>query len=66
MAQYALYVTSHPQFMTSQHSIHDIKLLYPTSHRLYLTARPLYLCHQTQIIDHTTPILCMITQPQYV
>ena len=66
MAQYALYMTSHPRFMTWQHSIHDIKLLYLTSHQLYLTAHPLYLCHHTQIIDHKTPIVCMITQPQYV
>ena len=42
------------------------KLLYFTSHRLRLRAHPLYLCYHTQIIDHTTPIVCMITQPQYV
>ena len=66
MAQYALYMTSHPRFMTSQHSTHDIKLLYLTSHWLYLRAHPLYLCHHSQIIDHKTPIICMITQPQYV
>ena len=66
MAQYALYMTSHPLFVTSQHSTHDIKLLYLTSHRLYLTAHPLYLCLHSQNIDHTTPIVCMITQPQYV
>ena len=27
MAQYELYMSSHPRFMTSQHSIHDIKAI---------------------------------------
>ena len=66
MAQYALYMTSHPRFMKSQHSIHYISLLYLISNWLYLTALPLYLCHHTQIIDHITPIVYMITQAQYV
>ena len=66
MAQYALYMTSHTRFMTSQHSIHYIILLYLISNWLYLTAHQLYLCHHTQIIDHITPIVCMITQAQYI
>ena len=66
MAQYALYVTSHPRFMISQFSIHYMSPLYLISKWLYLTAHPLYLCHHTQIIDHITPIVCMITQAQYV
>ena len=66
MAQYALYMTSHPRFMTWQHSIHYISQLYLISNWLYLTALPLYLCHHTQIINHTTPIVYMITQAQYV
>ena len=66
MAQYALYMTSHTQFMTSQHSVHYIILLDLISNLLYLTAHQLYLCHHTQIIDHTTPIVCMITQAQYI
>ena len=36
------------------------------SNWLYLTAPPLYLCHHTQIINHITPIVHMITQAQYV
>ena len=66
MAQYALYMTSHPRFMTSQHSIHYISLLYLISIWLYQTAHPLNLCHHIQIIDHITPIVYMITQAQYV
>ena len=66
MAQYALYLTSHPRFVTSQQSIHYSSLLYLISNWLYLTAHPLYLCHHTQIIDHITPIVYMITQAQYV
>ena len=64
--QYALYMTSRPRFMTSQHSIHYISLLYLISNWLYLKALPLHLCHHTQIINHITPIICMITQAQYV
>ena len=66
MAHYALYMTSHPRFMTSQHSIHYISLLYLISNWLYLTTLPLYLCHHTQIINHITSIVHMITQAQYV
>ena len=66
MAHYALYMTSHPRRMTSQHSIHYISLLYLISNWIYLTALPQYLCHHTQIINHITPIVRMITQAQYV
>ena len=65
MAQYALYMTSHPWFMTSQDSIHYISLLYLISNWLYFTAHPLYLSHHTQITDHLTLIVCMITQVKY-
>ena len=65
-AQYTLYMTSHPWFMTSQHSIRYISLLYLISNWFHLRALPLYLCHQTQIINHITPIVHMITQTQYV
>ena len=66
IAQYALYMTSHPWFMTSQHYIHYISLLYLISNWLYLTALPLYLCHHNQIINHITPTVRVITQAQYV
>ena len=59
-------MASHPRFMTSQHSVHYISLLYLISNWLYLTAYPLYLSHNTKIMDHITPIVCMITQAQYV
>ena len=78
---HTLFMTSHLLYIWHNmhciwHRTHDLwhhnsllmtsKLLYHTSHRLYLTAHPLYLCHHTQIIDHAIPIVCMITQPQYV
>ena len=66
MEVYALYMTSHPRFMTSQNSIQFISLLYLISNWLYLTALPLYLCHHTQIINPITHIVHMTTQAQYV
>ena len=66
MAPCTLYMTSHPRFMTSQHSTHDIKAM---------------IYHLTPIISESTstvslsshpdfrsynPHFCMITQPQYV
>ena len=65
MAQYALYMTSDPRFMTSQHSIHYISLLHLISNGLYFTAHPPYLFHHTQITDHITIIVCMITQVKH-
>ena len=66
MAPYALYMTSHPWFMTLQHSTHDIKGI--ISHLTPIisdSTSPVPLSH-THIVDHTTTIVCMITQPQYV
>ena len=65
MEVYALYMTSHPRFVTSQHSIQFISLLYLISNWIYLTTHPLHLCIHTQIFNHKTPIVCMITQAQY-
>ena len=65
MAQYALYMTSHRGFITSQDCIHYISLLYLISNWLYFTTHSLYLCHHTQITDHITLIVCMITQVKY-
>ena len=65
MEVYVLYLTSHPQFMTSQNSIQFISLLYLIANWIYLTTHPLPLCIHTQIIDHKTPIVCMIKQAQY-
>ena len=65
MEVYALYMTSHPRFLTSQHSIKFISLLYLISNWIYLTTHTLHLCIHTQIIDHISPIVHMITQAQY-
>ena len=65
MEVYELYMISHLRFMTSQNSIQFISVLYLISNWIYLTAHPQHLCIRTQIIDHITPIVCMITQAQY-
>ena len=65
MEVYALYMTTHPRFMTSQHSIQFISLSYLISNWIYLTTHPLHLCIHTQIIDHITPIVFMIRKAQY-
>ena len=42
------------------------QMLYLPSHLLYLTLFPLYLCHQTQCINYTTPTLCTTSHAFYV
>ena len=49
-AQYALYMTSHPRFMTSQHSTHDIKAI---------------ISHLTWIISDSTSTVCLSSHPDY-
>ena len=50
MAQYALYMTSHPRFMTSQHSTHDIKAI---------------ISHLTLIISDSTSTVSLSSHPDY-
>ena len=54
MAQYALYMTSHPPshppFLTSQHSTHDIKFI---------------ISHLTPIIPDSTSIVSLSSHPDY-
>ena len=50
MAQYALYMTSHPPFMTSQHSTHDIKVV---------------ISHLTPIISDSTSTVSLSSHPDY-
>ena len=50
MAQYALYMTSHPPFMTSQHSSNDIKVI---------------LSHHTVIISDSTSTVSLSSHPDY-
>ena len=66
MAPYTLYMTSHPHLMTSQHSTHDIKAMISHLTPIISESTSTVSLSYTQIIDHTTPIVCMITQPQYV
>ena len=66
MAQYALYMTFHPWFMTLQHSIHDIKaiishltlIISESTSTVSLSSHPDYGSHKA--------IVGMVTQPQYV
>ena len=62
-----LYEASHPYFMRSHHIMYDITcIVILTSLPLYLTLHPLYLCHQDECINYTTPTLCMTSHTLYV
>ena len=50
MAQYALNMTSHPRFMTSQHSTHDIEAT---------------ISHLTPIISDITSTVSLSSHPDY-
>ena len=50
MAPYALYMISHPRFMTSQHSIHDIKVI---------------ISHLTPILSESTSPVSLSSHPDY-
>ena len=50
MAQYALYMTTHTRFMTSQNSIHDIKAI---------------ISHLTLIISDSTSTVSLSSHPDY-
>ena len=50
MAQYALYTTSHKQFMTLQHSTHDMKAI---------------ISHLTPIISDSTSTVSLSSLPEY-
>ena len=50
MAEYALYMTSHPRFMTSQHSTHDLKAI---------------ISHLTLIISDSTSTASLSSHKDY-
>ena len=50
MTKYALYMTPHPRFMTSQHSTHDIKAI---------------ISHLTPIISDSTYTVPLSSHPDY-
>ena len=81
MAQYALYMTSHPRFMTSQHCTHDIKAIIshitPTisdststvslsSHRDYRSYNPHCMYEYTATICMTSYELPMTSHPLFM
>ena len=62
-----LYKASHPHFMTSHLIVYDITCtVFMTSLPLYLTLHTLYMCHQGQCINYTTPTLCMTSHTVHV
>ena len=66
MAQYALYMRSHPWFMTLQHSIHDIKAI--ISHLSLIISESTSTVSLSSHPDYGSynAIVRMVTQPQYV
>ena len=56
MASFALYKSSHPHFMTSDHRVFS-------SHTLYWTSCPLYLCHHLHCIDDITRHISLRSHP---
>ena len=80
MAHYALYMTSHPRFVTSQHSIHYISLLYLisnwllsdststvslSSHPDYQSYNP-YCTYENTTIPDITHTICDITATAFL
>ena len=65
MTSYALYITSHPLFMTSHHcSYHITSTAFMTSHTLYMTSHTwqhkCYICYLTHYIWHYFHCICVI------
>ena len=59
MESYALHMTSHWLFRTSHHFMY-------ASSPLYLTSRPVYMCHHTQSISYITDTIHMTSHPVYL
>ena len=66
MAQYALYMTSNPRFMTSQHSIHDIKtiishltpIIPDSTSRVSLSSHTVYRWYNPHCMYDNTATIC--------
>ena len=69
MAEYALYMTSHPRFMTSQHSTHDIKaiishlspIISDSTSTVSLSSHPDYRSYNPHCMYDNTATICMIS-----
>ena len=67
MAQYALCMTSHQRFMTSQHSTHDIKaimfhltpIISESTSTVSLSSHPDYRSYNTHCMYDNTATICM-------
>ena len=72
--QWSCYMTSHTlhswhQISSIWHQIHSLghhTTLCMTSSPLYLTLRPLYLCHHTHPIDDIAATIRMVSHPVYL
>ena len=66
MAQYVVYTKSNPCFMTSQHSIHDIKstlsritpIISDSTSTVYLSSHPDYRSYNPQCMYDITATIC--------
>ena len=68
MEDYAMYMTSHPRFMTSQHSIQYISLLYliklnisDNTSLVSLSSYPDYRSNNPHCMYDNTNTICMIS-----
>ena len=69
IALYALYMTSHPWLMTSQHSTYDIKsimshltpITYESTSTVSLSSHPDYRSYNPQCMYDNTATICMIS-----
>ena len=74
MAHNALYMTSHPWFMTSQHSTHDIKsiisqltsIISESTSTVSLSSHPDYWSYNPHCMYDNTATVCMISYEQHM
>ena len=74
MAEYALYMTSHPWFIASQHSTHDIKaiishltpIISDSTSTVSLSSLPDYRSYNPQCMCDNTATICMIPYELHV
>ena len=73
LTSHLLYIAHKMHCICISPTIYDITTLYSWYQSYYFSPHTDYIlqhihciCHHTQIIDHTSPIVCMNTKPQYI
>ena len=74
MAEYALYMTSHPRFMTSQHSTHDIKaivshltlIISDSTSTVSLSSQSVFRSYKPHFMYDNTATICMTSYELHV